>query len=223
VTAFKDLCIDAVDARAIAPFWASALCLTAEYHDDGDAVLRGSDPGQTLWVNTVPEVKTVKDRVHLDVHTDSVESLAASGASVRPEQDDEDPWTVMLDPEDNELCAFVRDPDKVPAYKAHELAVDAIDAEAIGSWWAEVFGVELQRQEGKPWVWLEDVPGFPMQAWVFGPVPEPKTVKNRMHWDLYGDVAAFEARGATRLSDMPRWTVLADPEGNEFCVFPFPD
>jgi hypothetical protein len=64
---------------------------------------------------------------------------------------------------------------------------------------------------------------MPFDAWVFGPVPEPKTVKNRMHWDVYGDVADFEARGATRLWDMPRWTVLADPEGNEFCVFPFPD
>jgi hypothetical protein len=47
-------------------------------------------------------------------------------------------------------------------------------------------------------------------------------VKNRMHWDVYGDVAELEARGATRLSEMPHWTVLADPEGNEFCVFTRP-
>ena len=35
-----------------------------------------------------------------------------------------------------------------------------------------------------------------------------------------GDAAALIARGATHLWDQPRWTVLADPEGNEFCVFP---
>jgi hypothetical protein len=37
---------------------------------------------------------------------------------------------------------------------------------------------------------------------------------------VYGDAVELEARGATRLWTMPRWTVLADPEGNEFCVFP---
>ena len=55
---------------------------------------------------------------------------------------------------------------------------------------------------------------------LFDPVPEPKTVKNRMHWDVYGDVAELVGRGATVLDEQPRWTVLADPEGNEFCVFP---
>jgi hypothetical protein len=55
---------------------------------------------------------------------------------------------------------------------------------------------------------------------VFDAVPEPKTVKNRVHWDLYGDVDEFTAAGATVLAELPRWTVMADPEGNEFCVFP---
>ncbi|WP_457109585.1 VOC family protein [Marmoricola sp. URHA0025 HA25] len=222
-TRFKDLCLDALDPRAVAPFWSGALGLAAEYQDNGDAVLRGSEPGQTLWINTVPEPKTVKDRVHLDLHTDSVETLVAIGATVAPVQDDADAWTVMADPEDNELCAFVREPARVPAYKAFELVVDSADHVRIGQWWADVFGVELQHEDGedgKDGSWLAGVPGFPMDAWVFGWVPEPKTVKNRLHWDLYGDVAELEARGATRLSDLPGWTVLADPEGNEFCVFP---
>jgi hypothetical protein len=45
-------------------------------------------------------------------------------------------------------------------------------------------------------------------------------VKNRLHWDVGGDVADFESRGATVLDEQPRWTVMADPEGNEFCIFP---
>jgi len=98
--------------------------------------------------------------------------------------------------------------------------VDVADPDRIGQWWADVFDVPLRREEGKDWTWLEDVPGMPFEAWVFGWVPEPKTVKNRMHWDVTGDVAELESRGATVLAKLPHWTVMADPEGNEFCVFP---
>ena len=57
---------------------------------------------------------------------------------------------------------------------------------------------------------------------MFTPVPEPKTVKNRIHWDLYGDADDLVERGATLLAELPGSKVLADPEGNEFCVFPPP-
>jgi len=54
-------------------------------------------------------------------------------------------------------------------------------------------------------------------------VPEPKTVKNRIHWDVtIPAVAPLVAAGATVLHQPDgdvRWHVLADPEGNEFCVF----
>jgi hypothetical protein len=177
----------------------------------------------------VPEPKTVKNRVHLDLHTESVEALVALGATVLPEQDDRDRWTVLADPEGNELCAFVREPEKLPAYLVYELVVHCVDAVAVGRWWADVFGVPVQSEEDAPWCWLEDVPAVPFEAWVFAPVPEPKTVKNRMHWDVYGDPQELVAAGATKLWEVPgrtrpiAWTVLADPEGNEFCVFPLAD
>jgi hypothetical protein len=54
-------------------------------------------------------------------------------------------------------------------------------------------------------------------------VPEPKTVKNRIHWDITSDdLEGLLERGATLLAeptDATRWHVLADPEGNESCVF----
>jgi hypothetical protein len=57
----------------------------------------------------------------------------------------------------------------------------------------------------------------------FAPVPEPKTVKNRIHWDVWADdVQPLLDAGATLLrarDDEIGWDVLADPEGNEFCVF----
>ena len=45
-------------------------------------------------------------------------------------------------------------------------------------------------------------------------------MKNRVHVDVFGDVDALIGRGATIVDTQPKWTVLADPEGNEFCVFP---
>lgn len=56
---------------------------------------------------------------------------------------------------------------------------------------------------------------------LFHGVPEAKTVKNRLHLDLVTDdfnteLARLQALGATEVATFPRWTTLADPEGNEF-------
>ena len=59
-------------------------------------------------------------------------------------------------------------------------------------------------------------------ATVFQRVPEPKTVKNRMHWDVWGETQSLLSAGAKLLRSRDieiGWDVLADPEGNEFCVF----
>ena len=53
-------------------------------------------------------------------------------------------------------------------------------------------------------------------------MPEPKQAKNRVHIDVFGDVDELVTRGATIVERHERWTVMADPEGNEFCVFPPP-
>ena len=45
-------------------------------------------------------------------------------------------------------------------------------------------------------------------------------MKNRLHWDVYGTSRSSSTAARPELWDMPRWAVLADPEGNEFCVFP---
>ena len=59
-----------------------------------------------------------------------------------------------------------------------------------------------------------------LQLWV-DRVPEAKVVKNRVHLDLYvPDIDALVALGATVLASHDEWSVLGDPEGNEFCAFP---
>ena len=63
---FKDLCIDAVNPEVLATFWASALGLRAEPRGTNFRLV-DNVPEHTLWVNKVPEPRTVKQRVHLDV------------------------------------------------------------------------------------------------------------------------------------------------------------
>ncbi len=221
MTRFKELCMDtAEDGTRLGRFWAAATgCSFAEPSagdaaDPGDVV--GEVEGMGIAMCRVPERKTVKHRVHIDLHTDSVDTLLDLGATRAPGWDADDPWTVLLDPEGGEFCAFVRD--RVPAYRLYELVIDSFDPERIARWWGQVFGVQ-PTNDGRDFWWLEGVPGMPFEAMVFGSVPEPKTVKNRIHWDVYGDVDELRQHGGALLAVQPRWTVLADPEGNEFCVF----
>jgi len=224
-TAYKDLCLDSSEVPTAAAFWAPVLGLEVQWRG-GNALLTDDVDEHTVWLNAVPERKSVKNRVHLDVHAAAVTDLLALGARVL---DDSQPWTVLADPEGAEFCAFQRAPGSLPRYRLYELVVDSVDPEMIAGWWAERFGVEPQRDgdveaqrdvDDDAW-FLSGVPGMPWEV-VFGAVPEPKTAKNRVHWDLLGSTSELVGAGATLLrarDDEISWDVLADPEGNEFCVF----
>jgi len=218
---FKDLCIGTGGGVALGRFWAEVLGLSFEPDEVGDRVvgrLTGPTPQHTVWINVLAEPRSVKQRVHLDVPTDSVETLTALGASVLEAHDH---WTVMADPEGGELCAFVRE--TPPDYRLYEVVVDAARPEVVCGWWSQVFGVEMQRHAEHGYCWIEPVPQAPFETVVFNPVPEPKTVPNRIHWDVsVTDVQPLVEHGAAVLrrpgGDID-WFVLADPEGNEFCAF----
>ena len=102
---FKDLALDAVDPLRLGRFWAAALGLALEKLDDGDTALRGPTPQHAVWINAVPEPRTVKNRMHLDVHARSVDELLDLGATLAEQFAH---WTVMADPEGGEFCAFPR-------------------------------------------------------------------------------------------------------------------
>ena len=219
---FKDLVIDASDGRRVGAFWAKALGRRLEENGPDDVVLRGRAPAQTVWIDQVPEPKTVKNRVHLDVHTADIGALTAAGATVLNDTDFR--WVVMADPESQEFCAFVRE--HPPDDLLYEIIVDCADPAAVAAWWGLVFGVKAESQDGGAYFSLEGLPGTSFDGMAFVPVPEPKTTKNRVHWDVKGSVPALLEAGARMLrpqTDDPEpdrtWDVLADPEGNEFCVF----
>jgi hypothetical protein len=105
-----------------------------------------------------------------------------------------------------------------------QVVVDAADPVTLGRWWAEalgwvVVGEESDEFEIRPEP--ERLPGL-----LFVPVPEGKTVKNRLHLDFRPDdqeaevirLLALGARTADVGQGEESWVVLMDPEGNEFCV-----
>jgi hypothetical protein len=82
IARFKDLCLDAGDPARLGAFWAAALGRVWEAQDNGDGLLNGPTPRHTIWINQVPEDKTVKNRVHLDVYARDLADLEALGATI---------------------------------------------------------------------------------------------------------------------------------------------
>jgi len=220
IARWNELCMDTTGGAGLGLFWAGVLGLAFEPDDESGDVI-GPTEGHGIAMCRVPESKTVKHRVHLDVWCNDVDDLVELGAEmVLPAAESGFPWTVLRDPEGGEFCAFVReDP---PDYRLFQVVVDAVDAEASARWWADVFAGTPFPSDSLSWWRVRDIPRMPFRRLTFQQVPEPKQVKNRIHWDVYGHVDNFLERGATLLrrrgGDI-RWDVMADPEGNEFCVF----
>jgi Glyoxalase-like domain len=109
-----------------------------------------------------------------------------------------------------------------------DLCLDANQHQMLADWWCSVLGYvrrdDFDGREQRPADWpvpIVDPTGRGPLIWIV-PVPESKTVKNRMHMDVYGDSQAILSAGARLVrarDDEIEWDVLADPEGNEFCVF----
>ena len=110
------------------------------------------------------------------------------------------------------------------------ITVDCEDAAAVARFWSAALDRPLADEpapsEDIALIGdLGDAPAVP--NWLFCKVPEGKTAKNRMHVDMVAadreaEVARLVALGATHVADKDEWghawTVLQDPEGNEFCV-----
>ncbi|MEV8099857.1 VOC family protein [Kitasatospora sp. NPDC085879] len=109
----------------------------------------------------------------------------------------------------------------------HHVVVDAHDLPALARFWAEVLGWRILSERAGEFVIGPDEAAT--MGMCFMPVTDRKVVKNRLHLDLTTSAADREAEierilrlGARRVdvgqSGNESWTVLADPEGNEFCV-----
>jgi catechol 2,3-dioxygenase-like lactoylglutathione lyase family enzyme len=105
-----------------------------------------------------------------------------------------------------------------------EICIDARDATALGAWWSQVLGWR-QDVDSDGDVVLHTPPGAGPN-WLFIAVPDDKVIKNRIHFDFRPDdqqaevdrVLALGARHVDIGQGDESWVVLADPEGNEFCI-----
>ncbi|MEU3056933.1 VOC family protein [Streptomyces griseus] len=102
------------------------------------------------------------------------------------------------------------------------ITIDCADPQALAAWWAEALGVE-EVQDYDAFVVLAATP----LVLGFQRVPEPRPGKNRVHVDFASpdrpaDVERLAKLGATVVGEQSMqgmsWTVLQDPEGNEFCL-----
>lgn len=231
---FRCLVLDAVDAPALAAFWAGVMGRpVSDEGDDGLLIRAADDPErELLWVDRVPEERSGRTRVRLDLQLPAhdVAPLLAAGARLVSTPRDGAQWWVLEDPEGNELTAMPPPPPElhvppVDAPTPYELVVDAADPHALAQWWAERTGGASRRRPTTSFSWVEGAAAFPYLFWMFVPETSPRTVKNRMHWDVVlrdEDPAALVAAGAVVLREPAPgtdWWVLADPEGNEFCAF----
>jgi predicted enzyme related to lactoylglutathione lyase len=107
VLGISSLAIDANDPPAIARFWAELLDGEVTVDADGDAIVRTAS-GPRLDFLRVPELKSVKNRLHLDVAVTDLEAATARalelGASTADDVYDGGRWQVLRDPEGNEFC-----------------------------------------------------------------------------------------------------------------------
>ena len=239
-TRMVHMVIDAAEPTRVARFWAAALGW--EMAADGPEVANVLPPGyrypdpvaQLLVVLSVPESKSAKNRVHLNLATRSaahqaaeVERLLSLGAVPADVGQGDVPWSVLADPEGNEFCVV----DPRPVYRdtgpVAAIVADCADLDVTAGFW-ELAAGWTRRGVADGRVMLRsprDVgPFLELQR-----VPEVKTAKNRLHLDVApekGEDQAAAVRLLRAAGAVPAdigegdvsWKVMADPEGNEFCV-----
>jgi predicted enzyme related to lactoylglutathione lyase len=229
------LVFDANDPARLAPFWAGVL--GREMVDDPDggiAILPSDDAGFRIEFFPTQEPKAGLNQMHLHLTSTSLDdqqatvarALGLGGRHLDLGQRPEEGHVVLTDPEGNEFdviepgnnflagCGFLG-----------EVACDG--SQEVGYFWSEALGWPLVWDQDQETA-IQSPAGGTKIAWG-GPPVRPKTGKNRLHFDLAppadadqeAEVERLVSLGAKRIDigqgDVS-WVVMADPDGNEFCV-----
>ena len=226
------LCFAANDSHRLARFWAGVL--DREIADDGLTLLPSDDAGLSIQFQPTQEQKAGPNQMHLHLTSTSLDdqqatvarALGLGGQHLDIGQDPEDEHVVLADPEGNEFCVI----EPGNNFLANcgflgELACDG--SQAVGYFWSEALDWPLVWDQDQETA-IQSPRGGAKIAWG-GPPVASKTGKNRLHLHLappvHGDQEAEVDRlvslGATRIDigqGSVSWVVMADPDGNEFCV-----
>lgn len=228
------LVFDAHDPVALGRFWSGLLGWEMEDDPDGGTVLLPSDDtGFRLEFFPSEDRKAGPNQIHFDLTSNLedqeqiVERAPRLGARhIDVGQLPEEEHVVLADPEGNEFCV-IEPGNKFLAECGFIGALSCDGTQEVGYFWSEALGWPL--------VWDQDQEtairapyGGPKITWG-GPPVAPKLGKNRLHFDLappidedqQAEVDRLASLGAKRIDigqgDVS-WVVMADPDGNEFCV-----
>ncbi|GAA4255521.1 VOC family protein [Dactylosporangium darangshiense] len=228
------------DDAALGRFWAEALGWVSHSSPGATSVVPvgfvWTDPDAPVCVDViaVPDPETVKYRAHIELATTSaahqaelVARLKELGATPADVGQGDVPWTVLADSEGNVFCVLepremYRDTGPIAA-----VVVDCADPRAMARFWGEAMDWTLHE--------VTDDRALLRSAKDVGPyleflrTPHLHDLSHRVHLDVVpyrgdgqaAEVARLQTLGATPADvgqgNFP-WVVLADPEGNEFCV-----
>lgn len=233
------LCIDANDPPLLARFWATALGWDIGEDVDGLVELVPTDKTTfRIEFAPVPEKKSSQNRVHLDLTTtsiddqhDTVAQLLALGARhIDIGQSLNEAHVVLADPEGNEFC-IIEPTNKFLSTCERLGAINCQGTQAVGYFWSTALGWPLVWDQNEETAIREPGGTGPLITWS-GPPVAPKLHKNRSHLDIvasdggdrtlqFREVDRLVSLGASRI-DIGQgnvgWVVMADPDGNEFCV-----
>jgi hypothetical protein len=228
------LCFDANDPVRLARFWGGALGREIDDTDDEVVVLPHDGASFDMDFVRVPEPKSAKNPIHLDLVTESVEHqgeivdklirLGARHADIGQGSDVD--HVVLADPEGNEFCIVLRG-----EFLADTDFLGAVVFEpanpATGHFWGDAIAWPVvYDQDGDVAIRAQDGRG---PFITFGPPGVAKHSKNRLHFDLAPHVDDDQTAEVDRLISLGArridigqgdvsWVVLTDPDGNELCV-----
>jgi hypothetical protein len=228
---------DANDPRGLATFWAGLLDRQLVDDPDGGYALPpvdGDDPGFHLRFHPSQEHKRGPNQLHFDLTSASLEdqqetvdrALRLGGRHLDIGQRPDEGHVVLADPEGNELCV-IPPGNGFLADTAFIGAVNCDGSQEVGYFWSNALAWPLVWDQDQETA-IQSPRGGSKIAWG-GPPVAAKLGKNRLHLDLtpppdgehQAEVDRLIALGARRIDIGQQdvdWVVMADPDGNEFCV-----
>ncbi|MFC7495658.1 MULTISPECIES: VOC family protein [unclassified Nocardioides] len=231
------LCFAAHDPVALARFWGRLLGWhPLEVRDGGIDLVPTDGTAYRLRFVAGQQPKVSANRVHLDLTSASPEqqddtvarALGLGARHIDVGQLPEEGQVVLADPEGNELCVIEAGNGFLDGCGTIG-AINCDGTQAVGYFWSEALGWPLVWDQDEETA-IQSPRGGSKIAWG-GPPVAPKTGQERLHLDIAPrDGTALEAEvdrllslGATPVDigqGRVDWVVLADPDGNEFCVRP---
>ncbi|MEU7994817.1 VOC family protein [Micromonospora sp. NPDC049060] len=229
------LSFDANQPLRLARFWSGVLGWDlADDPHDGVTLLPSDDTGFRIRFLPTGRPKAGPNPMHFDLTSTSLEdqrqtvarALELGAEHIDVGQRPEEGHVVLADPDGNEFCVIEPDNDFLADCGfVGALACDG--SQEVGYFWSEALGWPLVWDQDQETA-IRSPHGGPKITWG-GPPLNPKTGKQRLHFDLAppadGDqqteVDRLLALGAARIDigqGEVSWVVMADPDGNEFCV-----